>query len=260
MLESRNNSVKEATIILHGKTIIVLLFCIIFININIVYSQNSRAADFGGMIGASYYMGDMNLAKHFYSPNLNVGGFVKYHFNPRYILRVGAFHSRLTAYDENFKNAFQRQRNHQFETSLIELSLQVEFNFMPFIIGQSQRYSWTPYLQTGLVAYVANSSHHFVSMALPIGIGVKKNITPRLILGLEWAFRRSFSDMLDNITGEDVSLYNNTFSTPVDEASIHKQYAFNYTNDWYVYAAVTLSYAFRIGGLGCPAYYEPYRN
>lgn len=221
-------------------------------------AQNQRAADIGLMTGASYYMGDMNLAKHFYSPHLNFGGFFKYHFNPRYICRVGAFYTRVSARDSDFKNDFQQLRNMEFETSIIELSAQVEFNFRPFIIGQSSRHSFTPYLQTGLAFYVANESHDFISFALPIGIGVKKIIGPRLIIGAEWAFRRSFSDMLDNITGEDLSLYNTSYSTPVSDVDWHKQYAFAYTKDWYVYAAITLTYAFRFGGLGCPAYYEPY--
>jgi hypothetical protein len=237
--------------------IVAVLVFSLFGNNNL-NAQSQKAADIGVMAGASYYMGDMNLAKHLYSPHLNIGGFMRYHFNPRYILRIGGFYSRISARDSDFNNDFQQLRNLEFETSLIELSAQVEFNFMPFIIGQSSRYGFSPYLQTGLVLYIANESHDFISFALPIGIGVKKIIGPRLVIGAEWAFRRSFSDMLDNITGEDIGLYNTSFSTPVNDVDWHKQYAFKYTKDWYSYMAITLTYAFRFGGLGCPAYYELY--
>ncbi len=252
-------SIKTYSCLMQSKLIVFIIFIIISFNINnSITAQNQRAFDLGVMLGASYYMGDMNLYKHLYSPHLNIGGIIKYHYNPRYILRIGAFHSRLSAYDKDFQNAFQQQRNHGFATSLIELSTQVEFNFFPFIIGQQQKQKFIPYLQTGLVLYFANESEDFLSFALPIGIGIKKNITPRLIVGAEWAFRRSFSDMLDNITGKDISSYSTSYSTPIDDDNQHKQRAFIYTNDWYAYLAVTLSYGFKFGGLGCPAYYNVY--
>lgn len=240
------------------ETIKLVLFGLLMILSSVAFGQRGRALDVGVMAGGTYYMGDLNQSRHFYSPHLNLGGIVKYHFNPRIILRAGGFYSRISARDSDFSNAFQQQRDLEFETSLIELSAQVEFNFLPFIVGQPRRHGFTPYLQTGLVLYVANESHDFLSFALPVGIGVKKNIGPRLIVGAEWAFRRTFSDQLDNYTGEDISQYSTSFSTPTFEVDWHKQYSFKYTNDWYVYAALTLSYAFRLGGLGCPAYYDVY--
>lgn len=239
---------------LKSALMLVLLFSFSHKNIN---AQNIRAFEIGVMGGGAYYMGDLNLAEHFYSAHPALGVFAKYHFNSRIILRGGAFHTNLSARDRDFSSAFQQQRDHEFETGLIELSAQVEFNFMRFIIGQQRQEGFSPYLQTGLAFYVTPHSVQNIGFALPVGIGIKKNISPRMVLGAEWAFRRTFSDLLDNITGEDIrNNYDPGFIVPTTDFENGRQHAFRYTNDWYIYAAVTLTYAFKVGGLGCPAYYD----
>ena len=241
---------------MHCKNALIVLLLLYFPLSNLS-AQNVRALEIGVMAGGAYYMGDLNLANHFYSANPTLGVFAKYHFNSRVILRGGAFHTNLSARDRDFPSAFQQQRNHEFETGLIELSAQVEFNFMRFIIGQQRQDGFSPYLQTGLAFYVAPHAAKNIGFAMPIGVGIKKNISPRMVLGAEWAFRRTFSDVLDGITGEDIrNNYDPNYSMPVDDFESGRQHAFRYTNDWYVYAAVTLTYAFKVGGLGCPAYYD----
>ncbi len=249
----------------HGKTLFRLMYfknaLVIILFVPFLYqnlsAQNVRALEIGAMAGKTYYMGDLNLANHFYSTHLALGVFAKYHFNSRLILRGGAFYTNISARDRDFASAFQQQRDHEFETGLIELSAQVEFNFKRFIIGQTRKEAFSPYLQTGLVFYVAPHSVQNIGFALPIGMGIKKNISPRMVLGAEWAFRRTFSDLLDNITGEDIrNNYDPSFTVPESDFESGRQHAFRYTNDWYIYAGVTLTYAFKVGGLGCPAYYD----
>ncbi|MDD2634659.1 MAG: DUF6089 family protein [Bacteroidales bacterium] len=233
----------------------LFVFCIIFAA-NVGETKAQQGMEFGLSGGGSYYMGDINLAKHFYQTKLNLGGFLKYHINGRYDIKVAAFYTNLAAADEDFNNLFQIQRDHSFETSLIELSAQFEVNFLPYQIGDVRRNSYTPYLQTGLALYIANSTQDIVNFAIPIGFGFKKNIKPQLVLGVEWAFRRTFSDYLDSLSGEDLRNYETDYGTPIDEANRHKQMGFRYNKDWYSIAVVSLSYTFKIGGLGCPAYYQ----
>ncbi|MDD4148432.1 MAG: DUF6089 family protein [Bacteroidales bacterium] len=233
----------------------LFVFCFIFIsNANQVNAQ--QGLEFGLAGGGSYYMGDINLAKHFYQTKLNLGGFAKYHINGRYNIKIGAFFTNLRAADEDFNNQFQIMRDHSFETSLIELSAQFEVNFLPYEIGDVRRYSYTPYIQTGVALYLANSAQDVLNFAIPIGFGFKKNIKPQIVLGVEWAFRRTFSDYLDSLSGEDLDNYDPDYGTSVTDANRHKQSGFRYNKDWYSIALVSLSYTFKIGGLGCPAYYE----
>lgn len=219
-------------------------------------SYSQRGGEIGVQGGGSYYLGDLNLYKHFYSPHFNVGGFVKYHLNSRYVLRLGGVYTRLSANDADFNNDFQLLRDREFETSLVEVSAQFEIHFLPYLIGDVKRQSFTPYLQTGISAYIANSAQDVIGVAIPIGFGVKKNIKPQLVLGVEWTMRKTFSDYLDSVSGEDLSVYDPNYGMPMSEATRHKQTGFSYNKDWYSLASVTLSYTFKLGGLGCPAYYE----
>jgi hypothetical protein len=59
----------------------VFLIMLVFAGQNL---HAQRGMEFGPTAGASYYMGDLNLYKHFYSPHLSLGVFGKYHINPRY--------------------------------------------------------------------------------------------------------------------------------------------------------------------------------
>jgi len=237
------------------------IFSALFVFFMLIFAMPSQTMaqqglEFGLSGGGSYYMGDINLARHFYKTNWNLGGFAKYHLNGRYDVKLGAFYTSLNAADADFNNTFQQIRNREFETSLIEISAQFEINFLPYEIGDMRKYSYTPYLQSGLAVYIANSSQDVINFALPIGFGFKKNIKPQLVLSVEWAFRRTFSDYLDSLSGEDLGNYDPNYGVAIDEASRHQQTGFRYNKDWYSVALVSLSYTFKIGGLGCPAYYD----
>ncbi|MDR2834880.1 MAG: DUF6089 family protein [Bacteroidales bacterium] len=236
---------------------------IIFINIIViafVVSINNKlqaqsALEIGVQAGASYYMGDINLSRHFYSPHPNFGGFIKFHFSYRSILKVGVFSTHLSAADKDFNNVFQQTRNASFNTPYTELNLCYEVSFLPFIVGQQRKHGFSPYLSLGVATYIANASNHKLGFAIPVGFGLKKALGKRLVLGLEWSFHRAFSDELDNLTGEDINRnYSENYGYPIDSPDPAKQTGFRFNKDWQVYGVITLSYAFRIGGLTCHAY------
>ncbi|HPD24720.1 MAG: DUF6089 family protein [Bacteroidales bacterium] len=233
-----------------------VLFVVLLFNCSGTKTFSQKGIEFGGHVGGAYYMGDLNLSNHFYQPHLNFGGFFRYHFNGRYNLRLNGLYTRLSADDADFNNRFQVLRDRRFETSLIELAGMFEINFKPYLIGDTRKESFTPYLQAGLALYLANSAQDIIGVAIPIGFGVKKNLTPRLVLGAEWSFRKTFSDYLDSVSGEDLSNYDSNYGISVDDVLWHKQRGFRYHKDWYSIASITLSYTFKIGGLGCPAYYQ----
>jgi hypothetical protein len=218
--------------------------------------QAQKGIEIGAHAGVSYYMGDVNLHKHFYSPHPNFGGFFKFHFNRRNLIRIGALYTRLSAYDKDFNNQFQKLRNHSFETSVVEINAMYEVHFLPYLLGSKRKQSFTPYLQLGLAGYFSPNSENKVNMAIPMGIGMKKNLTARLVLGVEWSFRKTFSDQLDSLSGEELSIYDPNKGVTPDLENTIKQTGFKYTKDWYSIASVTLSYTFRIGGLTCNAYYN----
>jgi len=214
--------------------------------------------------GVSYYMGDINYSRQFYHPRPNFGASLKFHFGNRIILRLGYFSSKLVGRDADFNNTFQQVRNREFNVSLNELSAQAEINFLPYIYGDVARNSFTPYMQVGVAgAFVGRTAddNDFFTMAIPFGFGFKKNILPRLVLSIEWAFRWTFTDMIDGITNESIKKdYAIAYGVPITEDVNMKQLGFRYTNDWYSVALVGISYTFKIGGLGCPAYYKKHQK
>lgn len=232
-----------------------IVFCQVFLGLFATTTFAQRGAEIGVLGGGSYYMGDINLHKHFYDPHLGAGVFVKYHFNSRYILRFSGLYTELSASDSDFSNEFQLLRNNDFETMLIELAMQFEVHFLPYELCEMKRKSFTPYLQSGLVVYFSGSSQQPFGMAVPIGFGIKKNLSSHLVIGVEWCFRKTFSDYLDSLSGEDLDNYDPNYGIPLTDANMSKQTGFLYNKDWYSMANITLSYTFKIGGLGCPAYY-----
>lgn len=253
-MRGRKNILIKNILIIMQKSIALLFFIIALLFLP-TKSIAQKGFEIGPTAGGSYYMGDINMHKHFYSPHLNLGLFMKYHINPRIAVRLSGIATKLSAADIDFKNAFQQQRDHSFETNLVEIASMFEVTFLPYEIGDIKKKSFTPYIHTGLAVYLASSTQA-LNMAVPIGMGVKKNIRPRLVVGIEWTFRRTFSDGLDNLIGEDLKNYDSAYGININKANRHKQTGFLYTKDWYSFANLTVSYTFKLGGLGCPAYYE----
>lgn len=241
---------------LNKLSILISAFFLVSINSTTLFAQHG--AEFGFGAGVSYYMGDINLHRQFYNPKPNLTGFLKYHFNSRNILKISVAFTHLSAKDADFNNIYQQQRNKKFDTPLIEIAAQTEVNFLPFLIGETKRNNFSPYLNLGLALYIANNSTKKIGLAVPVGLGIKVNVLPRIVLGLEWSFRKCFSDYLDSLSGEDLNNYDSSYGTLINSDNILKQSGFRYNKDWYSFANITVSYTFKLGGLGCPAYYHQY--
>lgn len=233
--------------------ILTAILAVILLSFTQVKAQ--QGLEIGANAGVSYYMGDINLARPFYSPHTNLGGFVKYHFNPRNIIKLGAFSTKLSADDADFKSQFQQMRNASFKTSFTEINLCYEVNFLPFMVGQIKKSKFSPYLSVGAGMFIAPETQKKIGFALPMSLGIKRNISKHFIIGGEIAFHWLATDLIDNLTGEDINEnYSENYGQVIHENEIEKQRGFRYNNDWHVSATITLSYSFRIGGLTCYAY------
>jgi hypothetical protein len=222
--------------------------------IAIIPASAQKYVEFGANVGPAYYIGDVNPGKHFYSTNLSFGGFGKVHFNSRSVLKVGILYTKLSGSDSDFDNQFQILRDHSFKTSLLEFGAFYEVHFLKYSIVDTKKLSFTPYLQLGFVTYFAKAAENRFNLAIPIGFGIKKNILPRTVFSMEWGFRKTFSDLLDSLSGEDLNNYDTKQPTAITSANNIKQSGFKYNKDWYSVISISLSYTFRIGGIRCNAY------
>ncbi|MBN2273503.1 MAG: outer membrane beta-barrel protein [Bacteroidales bacterium] len=205
-----------------------------------IWATAQRNANFGIIGGISYYMGDINPNRHFYKPSPAIGLIYRININPRYAIRGNAYYTTVSGSDLDFPELLHPDRPYvpiTFSASLLDLNIQGEFNFLPFTpnIG---RFNYTPYVSTGLGLTMAMSggtgaSHH---LTFPFGIGAKLNISKRLSTGLEWSFRKAFTDLIDtreNPTGIQSVIHN---------------------NDWYSYLGIFITYKFLNFVEDCPAY------
>ena len=220
-------------------------------------AHSQRDANFGAFAGTSYYMGDINPNRHFYRPRPSLGIIYRINLNKRYAIRASGYYASLSGSDIDFTGRTNQNLDRinpdryfepvEFNTSLIDGTLQFEFSFLPFVPNLGN-WDYTTYVAGGIgysivissnvrtnlnADYVRNPIPH---LTIPFGIGFKFNMSRRVSAGFEWSFRKTFSDRIDylrNPTG-DVSVIHN--------------------NDWYSFAGIFITYKFFKFAQDCPAY------
>jgi hypothetical protein len=221
-----------------NKYLLLCLSGLIILNCGKAMSQ--RNANIGIFGGVSYYMGDINPNRHLYRPAPSFGALYRYNLNTRFALRGSAYYADLSGSDLDFPEITHPDRPTSpatFNTSLLDLALLVEFNFLPFTPNVGNL-SYTPYISTGisgaLISGTNASAENLVSF--PFGLGVKVNLTKRISTGAEWSFRKTFSDRVDGLENPSGTV------------------TFLHNNDWYSLLGVFITFKFFNFAAECPAY------
>jgi len=263
----------------------IFLFSILF-----SIGSVAQVKEFGFFTGTSYYLGDLNR-NHFSQQDLCLGAVYKSDFrNERMSLRFHLMYNKVRASDDVSGVPSQVFRNLSFKSEIIEFGPVLEIDFFPFHPGQNHTDEpdfGSPYFLIGLNYMRMNPKGNFLGewielqplgtegqgtilrndnneivknyslnqIVIPLGLGVKMNITHHLSLSLEYGIRKTFTDFLDDVSG----LYPNldeleTFSS---EASIMSDkspsnYDVRYGSqrgnssdkDWYAVSGVILTYEF----------------
>ena len=124
-------------------------------------------------------------------------------FNPYMGLRLAATYGKLKGSDRGLKTYIpdtDGDTSYEFNNTLADLSLTYEYNFWPYGTGHDYRGAkrLTPFIFAGLGAtYVTGGGNNVFTANLPLGLGVKYKLAPRLNLGVEWAMHFSLSDKID---------------------------------------------------------------
>jgi hypothetical protein len=209
------------------------LISIVLILIALPLVKAQRNTDFGLLVGGAYYLGEYNPTKQFYSPSPSFGGFFRWNINKRYAARISGYYLSLRANDNDFPGRVDPYIDYtSFSTSLIDFSVQAEFNFAPYITGE-QRFLNSLYIAGG-IGY-SNSLNGNNSLIIPFGLGFKINLSDRMSIGAEWSFRKTFIDDIDN------------FDNPLGHTLLNN-------NDWYSIFGLFISYKFVKFAADCPVY------
>jgi len=169
------------------------------------------------------------------------GLFARYHFNPKFNIRVSANYGQYTGSDLNTPE--RAARGYSFESTLIDFTVGTEWNLLGVNIYQNQkRFSstFTPYLFLGVGANMADvtvattlegnsldpidalKEYPSISMVVPMAFGIRYSLN-KIVIGIEGTLTAGLNDYLDG------------FSKSANPQN----------NDWYTSIGITVAY--RIG-------------
>ncbi|MGJ8683770.1 MAG: DUF6089 family protein [Nonlabens sp.] len=212
--------------------IISIFFCFAF--------AKAQTYELGVFAGGSNIVGDVGSTKFIDPLDLTAGVIFKWNRSDRHSFRGSILFSNMVGDDNDSDDVSRDLRGYKYNYNLIEASVGIEYNFWEWELYTGKQHI-VPYLYTGLTGFqyeafrldqVANQlveDDTARGIAVPFILGIKSNIAPKLVLGVEVGVRYTFTDNLDGSNNEDFS--NGSFG------NINN-------NDWYVFSGVTLTYAF----------------
>lgn len=222
-------------------TLLILLLC--------CSATQGQIHEVGLYLGGSNFVGDVGK-ENYISPNsVAFGGIYKWNRSTRHSWRFSVITSKLDIDDANASSDSRVARGLALENRVTEIAAGLEFNFADFNLHELG-FKFTPYVHTGVgyfwykKAYFINKQPQFEdkrgsSLAIPITVGIKFNITEDFILGLESGARYTFADDIDG-------------SNPQNDKYQHLKFGNINSKDWYVFTGFTLTYTFGDNPCYCP--------
>lgn len=193
-----------------------IIFSVVFIGL-FSLTANAQIMELGFHVGAAGYMGDLNQNNPAAISGGSFGAYVKGNLDPYWAIGIHYNYGKIKDNDQTSSNANFRDRNLNFATSLNELSLQVDFNFLEYFSGGGTK-NFTPYIFTGIGGVLFDpkgtyqdqeyqlryyqtegKSYKNYALSIPYGVGVKYRIAERLGLFSEVGYRTAHTDYLDDV-------------------------------------------------------------
>ncbi len=205
------------------------------------FSTQAQIHEIGVFAGGSNFIGDVGKTSYVNPNEFAFGMIYKWNRSPRHSWRASISMAKITGDDSNSEITSRQQRDYDFENTVKEVALGLEFNFFDFDLHQLER-QFTPYVFVGL-AYthynglfyespnVKKSDSEHGTLSIPFALGVKSNLTKNLIVGFEVAPRYTFADDIDG-------------SSPTNDKLKNVAFGNVNSNDWYVFTGFTLTYTF----------------
>ena len=201
---------------------------------------NAQINEIGVFLGGSNFVGDVGSTTYIAPEKPVFGILYKWNRSPRHSYRFSFTQSNIVGNDLDTKETGRSKRGYKFKNNIKELSAGLEFNFFDFNLHDYHP-KITPYIYSGLSyfnydeLYISGGEtrkdKNSSSFAIPIILGIKSNVTPRLILAAEVGARYTFTDDIDGSNPSNGNLASLRFGNLNN-------------NDWYVFSGLTLTYTF----------------
>jgi hypothetical protein len=195
----------------------------------------AQTYEVGIFAGTSNVVGDVGSTQYIQISDGAIGAMFKWNRSSRHSFRASIISANMIGDDNDSDDISRDLRG-------LEASVGIEYTFWDWEL-YSGRPQIVPYLYTGLTAFqyssfALNNTNELeeydksIDIAIPIVLGVKTNITPKLILAAEIGARYTFTDNLDG-------------SNPDGDMDFDSLKFGNINNnDWYIFSGVTLTYTF----------------
>ncbi|MCJ7467430.1 MAG: DUF6089 family protein [Maribacter sp.] len=215
--------------------------CIILFLFLTSVGVHAQTYEIGVFAGGANNIGDVGRTNFILPSNLAFGGLFKWNKSKRYAWRASMIYGKFTADDSKSNMTSRQQRGYVVDNSILEASAGLEFNFVEYNLHKLGP-AYTPYLYTGVTYFRYDynyiSAGQLVSLnqrdgafAIPMTAGFKIRISQLFILGAEVGARYTFTDNLDA-------------SNPAGSNFEEFQFGNIFSDDWYVFSGVTLTYTF----------------
>lgn len=218
-----------------------MMIRILFITLLTLTAVGTHAQihEVGVFAGGSNYIGDVGPTDYIAPKEPALGVMYKWNRSPRHSWRASFTYANISSNDADADSPGRVQRDFEFENTIKELSLGLEFNFFEFNLHETEP-KLTPYVYSGLSyfwydeKYIepngrVNTQDSKGGVAIPMVVGLKTNFIDGFVIGFEVGARYTFSDNLDGSNHSD-----------------YPQFSFGdlESNDWYVFTGLTLTYTF----------------
>lgn len=193
--------------------------------------EESYKFDAGVALGMSGYLGDVNQASLYKNPGMAAALTFRYLADTRWAIRGTLLTAGIKGDSEQFSNQFPGGEHYDFSSQIYDLGARVEFNFLPYGIGETfkrlRRFS--PYMAVGVgICMAAADGGTWVTASIPLALGAKFKLKPRLNLWAEFQMAKTLGDHLDGNLS--------------DLQGIKSSFAKN--TDWYSTIMIGVSYEF----------------
>lgn len=203
------------------------LLIVILVSVSTFTFSNAQYLEYGVGVGGTVYWGDMNapdFGTNISNLNLAVQGMAKLNFTKYLAVKANLLYGQLSGDDSKSFLAWQKQRNLDFTSPLLELAVLGEFHVFGYNFGEENPLS--PYITAGVSGFYFNPStvyqgqkvelqplgtegqglpgfgkkYNRIALAIPFGAGAKFQLNETMNLSIDILARKTFTDYIDDVS------------------------------------------------------------
>jgi len=190
-------------------------------------AAKAQYLEYGLGIGGAVYWGDLNapdFGSNISNMNFAVQAMAKLNFSKYIAVKGNLLYGQLSGDDGNSYLEWQKQRNLDFKSTLIEFAVLGEYHLFGYNFGEENPIS--PYVTAGLGVFYFNpttvyngttyalqplgtegqglpgfsSKYNRIAIAIPFGAGVKFKVNDKINFSFDILARKTFTDYIDDVS------------------------------------------------------------